>query len=252
MGIRFHCPNCDKKLNVKAFLAGKRGICPYCDSGLDIPLESEIPNGKAATTQSVEVRTVARQAEGSSEPSINHSSLADTAVADEIVADRRESVDPIEEAPDAVWYVRPPSGGQFGPAKGDVMRKWLAEGRVSPEALVWREGWEDWLTAAPVFPSLQASSSSSSAPPPPPAASETPEPAAAPKPVASPTAVATPAPRTVAADPELGAATETKSTSQAYAKRRSNLPALIAVVALVIVSIMLLIGLVLALNGTFQ
>jgi hypothetical protein len=63
-------------------------------------------------------------------------------------------LDPIDEAPQAIWYVRPPSGGQYGPARGDVMRKWLGEGRVSPDSLVWREGWGDWRTAAETFPSL--------------------------------------------------------------------------------------------------
>lgn len=62
--------------------------------------------------------------------------------------------DPILEAPNAVWYVRPPSGGQFGPARGDVMRKWISEGRVSADSLVWRDGWEDWKTAVVVFPTL--------------------------------------------------------------------------------------------------
>ena len=33
------------------------------------------------------------------------------------------------ESSDAVWYVRPPSGGEYGPARGEVMQKWLAEGR---------------------------------------------------------------------------------------------------------------------------
>ena len=256
MGIRFLCPNCDKKLNVKAFLAGKRGICPYCDSGLDIPLESEAPNGTATTTttKSVEVRTVARREEAEAEPQAKSSALADTAVADDLVAAPSDAsggakVDPIDEDPEAVWYVRPPSGGQFGPAKGDVMRKWVEEGRVSPEALVWREGWADWLTAAPVFPSLQTGEA---APPPPPSAKNSSSPAQS-KPVASATAVASPAPRTVAADPQIGAAdTKTNSASKTYAKRRSNLPALIAVVALVIVSILLLIGLALALSGTFS
>ena len=46
-----------------------------------------------------------------------------------------------------VWYVRPPSGGQFGPATGDIMRQWLQEGRITPDTLVWREGWRDWRDA---------------------------------------------------------------------------------------------------------
>ena len=65
-------------------------------------------------------------------------------------------LDPIDEAPQAIWYVRPPSGGQYGPARGDVMRKWMSEGRVSPDSLVWREGWQDWRTAADAFPALGA------------------------------------------------------------------------------------------------
>jgi len=65
-------------------------------------------------------------------------------------------LDPIDETPQAIWYVRPPSGGQYGPARGDIMRKWMGEGRVSPDSLVWREGWNDWRTAAEAFPSLGA------------------------------------------------------------------------------------------------
>lgn len=53
-----------------------------------------------------------------------------------------------------VWYVRPPSGGQFGPATGDIMRQWLQEGRITPDTLVWREGWRDWREARGVFSSF--------------------------------------------------------------------------------------------------
>jgi hypothetical protein len=66
-------------------------------------------------------------------------------------------VDPIDELPNAVWYVRPPAGGQYGPAKGEVFRKWMGEGRVTAESLVWREDWADWRSAGKVFSSLGAS-----------------------------------------------------------------------------------------------
>ena len=65
--------------------------------------------------------------------------------------------DPLAEAGNVVWYVRPPSGGQFGPATSDVMRTWIGEGRVSADSLVWREGWRDWLVAGEVFPQLGGS-----------------------------------------------------------------------------------------------
>ena len=40
MGIRCYCPN-GHRLNIKSFLAGKKGVCPHCDARFRIPLESE-------------------------------------------------------------------------------------------------------------------------------------------------------------------------------------------------------------------
>jgi hypothetical protein len=40
MGIRFNCPN-GHKLNVKEFLAGKRGVCPQCGAKFIIPTLAE-------------------------------------------------------------------------------------------------------------------------------------------------------------------------------------------------------------------
>jgi hypothetical protein len=37
------------------------------------------------------------------------------------------------------------------------MRQWLAEGRISPDTLVWREGWRDWQQASAVFRQLHTS-----------------------------------------------------------------------------------------------
>jgi hypothetical protein len=64
-------------------------------------------------------------------------------------------VDPITAAGNVVWYVRPPGGGQFGPATGGIIRHWLAEGRITPDTLVWREGWRDWQKASAVFPQFR-------------------------------------------------------------------------------------------------
>ena len=41
MGIRFFC-QCGYRMNVKSFLAGKRGVCPHCGCSVNIPLESQV------------------------------------------------------------------------------------------------------------------------------------------------------------------------------------------------------------------
>ncbi len=191
MGIKFHCQSCSKKLNVKSFLAGKRGICPHCGSKIDIPAESGGPPSgaaepalAAATTPAAVaqphgtgdgmaaavapravptgpapggniVRPTAPLAAGgnSGRPAtpVAPAMATSTAAAAAIPAG---AADPVSEAPHAVWYVRPASGGQFGPAAGDIMRRWISEGRVASDSLVWREGWPEWKSASSVFPGL--------------------------------------------------------------------------------------------------
>ncbi len=217
MGIRFHCPN-GHKLNVKAFLAGKKGVCPDCGIKLRIPQQSEAglgsgideaklgpvnallqprPEMKAAAP------TVSRPSAGAMTPAASvapvrpatmampvmaASGYAPLAMPTAIPAAMPTTIPvpmpppysmpaavvprsmPMPPAPPSIaappaagdpladslatWFVRPPSGGQFGPARGEVMRKWLTEGRVTSDSLVWREGWIDWLPATEVFPSL--------------------------------------------------------------------------------------------------
>ena len=52
---------------------------------------------------------------------------------------------------------RPPSGGQYGPASGEMLREWIDEGRVSTTSLLWRDGWPQWREATEAFPELAES-----------------------------------------------------------------------------------------------
>jgi len=157
MGIRFYCTDCGRRLNIKAFLAGKRGICPHCDARVHIPFESQIPaDAPKYRPASAGKATVAQLAVPATGDNIEQDDIEQDDVEQDIGLPQ-VSADPIAEAPDAVWYVRPPSGGQYGPARGDVMRRWVEEGRVSSDSMVWREGWADWQLAGPVFPTLGGS-----------------------------------------------------------------------------------------------
>ena len=57
----------------------------------------------------------------------------------------------LQVASDGKWYVRPPSGGQYGPAASATMWHWLTENRVGRDALVWTEGWPEWVIAEAAF-----------------------------------------------------------------------------------------------------
>lgn len=163
MGIKFHCPN-GHKLNVKAFLAGKKGVCPKCGTKVRIPLVSEAGlvdsevDEAGAEAPSILI-TSAAPASHTAAAAAGHPGGNGAAVAAPplplATAPAAAAHDPISEAPTAIWYVRPPSGGQYGPAKGDTMRSWLSEGRISSDSFVWRDGWADWRIAGQLFPNLQ-------------------------------------------------------------------------------------------------
>ena len=143
MGIRFLCPN-GHKLNIKAYLAGKRGICPECDAKFIIPAES---GGQVTAVVDEPEPTV------SSQPSPVEPSPA-------LSAETQIEAPPIQAPPAApstpqpgnqatpvkeVWYVRPANGDeQYGPASTEVMRSWIAEQRIAPDSWVWKSGWPQW------------------------------------------------------------------------------------------------------------
>jgi len=53
---------------------------------------------------------------------------------------------------EARWFVRPPNGGQYGPATTPLLVDWIAERRVTHDSYLWREGTENWQPAIEVVP----------------------------------------------------------------------------------------------------
>ncbi|MGV3605802.1 MAG: GYF domain-containing protein [Planctomycetaceae bacterium] len=305
MGIRFRCPN-GHKLNIKTFLAGKRGVCPDCGTSFRIPTEEAAaaagkdlltvaewkssreeevseasesfaasggaavavasksasavftPSSLATTAPATKgsassAAPVVKQAAQvvSSAPSVPQQATAVVAQAASIPIAAPSSVpvspaspatpnsgaDPFAEAPLANWYVRSPAGGQYGPAKGDVMRKWIAEGRVSADSLVWREGFPEWRVASDVFPSLGRSAVAAMA--------------AASVPTAAPAAPMAAVPPTAAPDPTPAASAR---TLQRYAARKqtSNFFGLVAFFGLIVLCLGLVIVLAVLLSRSYN
>ncbi|MBN1853388.1 MAG: DUF4339 domain-containing protein [Pirellulales bacterium] len=176
MGIKFRCPN-GHKLNVKAFLAGKRGICPKCGVRFVIPrtshdqvatLDQGLPIADAIDRESTDpgpetpspvalapLPTPPEKARAAPRFSpIGSPAMASPGPRALHHASTPAPIDPLTEAPDALWYVRPASGGQFGPATTNVFQQWIDEGRIAGDSFVWRDGWDHWQQAGAVFPQL--------------------------------------------------------------------------------------------------
>ncbi len=159
MGIRFQCPN-GHALHVKSFLAGKRGICPQCGARVLIPREST-SDEPTVTDRQVADRQVADLSGGDQNPSFPPAASPSpdastpgppTGEGGLKPAEIATNGLPCEQVPGGPWYVHTDQGEQFGPVPAEVMTQWLADGRVTPQAWVWREGWPDWVAAASVFP----------------------------------------------------------------------------------------------------
>src|SRR5688572_2274886 len=125
MGIRVTCPTCNKQLNVKSFLAGKRGVCPDCHSKFEIPA-----GGPHNVVLEVE--------ESESAPSV---SIADPQPQSEIFAPPIQTM-PLAAAPpmpsfapapliaapaipNTAWHVCLATGERLGPLPGETLRQWI-------------------------------------------------------------------------------------------------------------------------------
>lgn len=162
MGIRFACPECHDSLNIKLDLAGRRSKCPRCGSRFRIPLKDQPfadPLSDASlrpeqnTSPKLERGTAQTAASMLPNPEPANGGVATLSVPLPALPPV-PTEDPLLELPTASWYVRPQTGGQYGPAAADIMRQWLGENRIGATALVWREGWTMWRNAAEVFPQL--------------------------------------------------------------------------------------------------
>lgn len=178
MGVRFACPACKHRLNVKSELAGRRGRCPECGARFRVPVTDQDVAAPLETSDSGSSGTVIENrtgAPGGKEKTGTEPGAAASAAPPETGppspaaqgAARRGDVpppDPFRAAPDASWYVRPQTGGQYGPADTKTMRQWLAEHRIGPHSLVWRDGWPAWRPAAEVFAELAQTEPQATAP----------------------------------------------------------------------------------------
>jgi hypothetical protein len=137
MGIRFSCHLCNHPLHVKDYQASKRGKCPKCQGAFRVP------------PKDADFSLAIDESASSIQPANLGKPLAPS---------------------DSKIVAAPPSGGQYGPATTQMLMDWIAEKRVTADALLWREGLDSWLSARELVPeSFGGSSALGIDDPPPPA-----------------------------------------------------------------------------------
>jgi GYF domain 2 len=183
MGIRFSCHMCNQPLHVKDFQAGKRGRCPKCQGSFRVPAkdadfslaveESAALAMPAKLTAKPTAKARAKPAAASQAPAKVDLSKTDQHAAARQIAtgktatgistDTKPLANPPANEPvampasllpllDARWFVRPPGGNQYGPATTQMLLDWIAEKRVTADALLWRDGLDTWFSARELIP----------------------------------------------------------------------------------------------------
>lgn len=155
MGIRFQCHQCKHTMNVKDHLAGKKSRCPECETRFRIPSEGEsesipIVDGSEDPSNKSPFRNP--PAPVTPTANVAAQSVASTATLTQNVPSQSTSASTSPQQ--SAWMVRPPSGGQYGPATQEMLVDWIRERRVTSDSLVWKEGWKEWLAANAAFPEL--------------------------------------------------------------------------------------------------
>jgi hypothetical protein len=190
MGIRFSCHLCNHPLHVKDYQASKRGKCPKCQGAFRVPPKdadfslaidesaSSIQPanlGKPLAPSDSKIVAATAKPKSASEPKPQVQARTKNPPASipkpAPEANGHPSMPPsLLPLIDSRWYVRPPSGGQYGPATTQMLMDWIAEKRVTADALLWREGLDSWLSARELVPeSFGGSSALGIDDPPPPA-----------------------------------------------------------------------------------
>lgn len=171
-------------MHVKDFQAGKRGKCPHCNKSFRIPVEStdySIPilDGKSESIANAPARSTAvvkksidKETRTPSQSAPSNETQSRAASSTKQQGDKRPSLpsgantsnpqtipSAFAAAPNAAWYVRPPSGGQYGPADQQLLQLWIRENRVTGDSLLWREGQTQWIPSATLLPELYSNES---------------------------------------------------------------------------------------------
>lgn len=136
MPIEVYCDSCQKKLRVPDTAAGKRIKCPKCQGVISVPA---VANNAAPT---VAPTTPAVASKSSS--SISVGKTTSTAPKSAVVKS------PLREQ----WHVQTEDGQQYGPVSRQELDQWYADGRITADTQLLKDGGDQWQWATDIYPDL--------------------------------------------------------------------------------------------------
>jgi hypothetical protein len=122
------------------------------------------PIAKTPSTKTPVPQTPGPQTPGPQSTPRNPASQRTTQPTAKAAPANRQSVPEATPTAETHWHVRPPSGGEYGPASDELIRTWISEYRITPSSQLKRADWKEWRVASEVFPDLLPKSNHTSTP----------------------------------------------------------------------------------------
>lgn len=150
MPIEVSCPSCSGQFRVPDTAAGKKIRCPKCKGAMDVPAAAAEPPPPVEAPEFVPP-PVERHAPASAP--------AESAAPPPQPAAPRVKAAPPPTKPQPqveAWFLKSEEGEDYGPVPRDELDGWYAEGRITIDCQLLREGTEQWQWAGDVYAELNA------------------------------------------------------------------------------------------------
>jgi len=130
-------------MNIKAALAGKKGVCPHCGAKFRIPPADsapppDLPTARLLPLDAATTATLPRAIEFDAPAAAP--------------APAQTPLHPVlAEQPDLLWCIAFPGGEPTPPMPAITMQAWLDSGQATGDEVVWRSDWPEWRPVRDVF-----------------------------------------------------------------------------------------------------
>lgn len=151
MPVEVSCSSCSGRFRVPDTAAGKKIKCPKCQSVIAVPAASGAPAAPSAPAAPAG-QSPAQQAAGA--PSS----------APKVLPKAQPLATPKTKAD--LWHLKTEDGETYGPVSRPELDSWYAEGRITIDSQLLKDGSQQWQWASDLYPELTPPDDSAATQPP--------------------------------------------------------------------------------------